>query len=83
MHLRSLAPLLAVTLLAASCSNSEEAVPATTAAPTTAAPAASQISALDTVPEALQFTSTLVDGTAFDAATLAGGDVLFWFWAPT
>ncbi len=79
MRLRYIAPLLAVTLLAASCSSTEEAA---TAAPTPTAET-SPTSSLDTVPEALQFTSTLVDGTAFDAATLAGGDVLFWFWAPT
>ena len=82
MRLRYIAPLLAVTLLAASCSSTEEAAPAATAAPTPTAET-SPASSLNTVPEALQFTSTLVDGTAFDAATLAGGDVLFWFWAPT
>jgi PBP1b-binding outer membrane lipoprotein LpoB len=83
MRLTLIAPILAAILLAAGCSSTEEAAPAATAAPTTAAPETSPASALDTVPEALQFTSTLVDGTAFDAATLAGGDVLFWFWAPT
>ena len=82
MRLRLIAPLLIAILLAAGCSSTEEAAPATTATPTTTTET-SQISALDTVPEALQFTSTLVDGTTFDAATLAGGDVLFWFWAPT
>lgn len=35
------------------------------------------------VPEQLQFTTrTVADGESFDAATLAGQDVILWFWAP-
>ena len=34
------------------------------------------------IPEMLNFTSVLVDGSEFDAATLGGEDVLFWFWDP-
>ena len=34
------------------------------------------------IPEMLKFTSVLVDGSEFDAATLSGEDVLFWFWDP-
>jgi thiol-disulfide isomerase/thioredoxin len=35
------------------------------------------------VPEQLQFsTTTVVDGEAFDAATLAGKNTILWFWAP-
>jgi len=34
------------------------------------------------IPEMLKFTSVLVDGSEFDAATLGGEDVLFWFWDP-
>ncbi len=34
------------------------------------------------VPEALAFTGTTVDGAAFDGATLAGKPVVMWFWAP-
>lgn len=33
-------------------------------------------------PEVLAFTADTVDGVAFDAATLAGKPVVFWFWAP-
>jgi thiol-disulfide isomerase/thioredoxin len=35
------------------------------------------------VPEKLMFsTTTVVDGTEFDASTLAGKDTILWFWAP-
>ncbi len=35
-----------------------------------------------TVPEILAFTSAKVGGGTFDAASLAGKDTVFWFWAP-
>jgi hypothetical protein len=35
------------------------------------------------VPDTLKFTSKLVGGGDFDAATFAGKKVAFWFWAPT
>ncbi|MEO3742182.1 redoxin domain-containing protein [Plantactinospora sp. B5E13] len=34
-----------------------------------------------TVPEAFRFAATTVDGKPFDAATLRGRPVVFWFWA--
>ena len=34
------------------------------------------------IPEMLNFTSVLVDGSEIDAASLGGEDVLFWFWDP-
>ncbi|WP_026268300.1 redoxin family protein [Micromonospora sp. CNB394] len=42
--------------------------------PTSASPAA--------VPAVLSFTGKTLDGTAFDAAALAGRPVVLWFWAP-
>jgi thiol-disulfide isomerase/thioredoxin len=47
---------------------------ATAGGPTSASPAA--------VPATLAFTGRTLDGTAFDAAALAGRPVLLWFWAP-
>ncbi|MFJ1541511.1 TlpA family protein disulfide reductase [Micromonospora chalcea] len=47
---------------------------ATAGGPTSAPPAA--------VPATLAFTGRTLDGTAFDAAALAGRPVLLWFWAP-
>jgi hypothetical protein len=35
------------------------------------------------VPDILQFTSSLVGGGEIDAAALAGTPTAFWFWAPT
>lgn len=35
------------------------------------------------VPEALQFTATLVGGGEFSGADFADKPTLFWFWAPT
>ncbi len=52
--------------------------PATTAAPATGATA----QAAPETPEILAFTAQGVDGEPFDAARLAGDDVVFWFWAP-
>nr|WP_030503612.1 redoxin family protein [Micromonospora purpureochromogenes] len=47
---------------------------ATAGGPTSAPPAA--------VPATLAFSGRTLDGTAFDAAALAGRPVLLWFWAP-
>ncbi|MCT2276923.1 redoxin family protein [Micromonospora chalcea] len=47
---------------------------ATAGGPTSASPAA--------VPATLAFSGRTLDGTAFDAAALAGRPVLLWFWAP-
>ena len=52
----------------------------TTAAPTTAAPTTA---ASPTVPTILDFEADLIGGGTFRGADLAGGDTLFWFWAPT
>jgi multidrug efflux pump subunit AcrA (membrane-fusion protein) len=52
----------------------------TTAAPTTAAPTTA---ASPTVPAILDFEADLIGGGTFRGADLAGGDTLFWFWAPT
>ncbi|MET7471472.1 redoxin family protein [Micromonospora sp. NPDC005686] len=56
------------------------AVPPASAAasPATATPSASPAPA----PAALSFTGKTLDGTAFDAAALAGRPVVLWFWAP-
>ena len=34
------------------------------------------------VPDELAFTATLIGGGTIDAVSLAGTDVLFWFWTP-
>ena len=52
----------------------------TTAAPTTAAPTTA---ASPTVPTILDFEADLIGGGTFRGADVAGGDTLFWFWAPT
>ncbi|MBL77885.1 MAG: hypothetical protein CL459_02775 [Acidimicrobiaceae bacterium] len=49
---------------------------------TTVTTTASASTAAPTVPELLDFTATLSDGSTFVGADLAGTDVLFWFWAP-
>jgi peroxiredoxin len=55
----------------------------TPAVPPGSAPTASgsQSPAAGTVPPALRFRATTVDGGQFDAATLAGRPVVLWFWA--
>ncbi|MCS5678584.1 MAG: hypothetical protein NZ603_01610 [Acidimicrobiales bacterium] len=68
--------LLVVVCLAGACGGTELVAPPTTAPPTATAPSS-------VVPEVLDFTATLSDGTTFVGADLAGRDVLFWFWAPS
>ena len=68
--------LLVVVCLAGACGGTEVVAPPTTAPPTATAPSSA-------VPEVLDFTATLSDGTTFVGADLAGRDVLFWFWAPS
>ncbi|MDJ0770803.1 MAG: hypothetical protein QNJ12_18560 [Ilumatobacter sp.] len=54
------------------------AAPATTAA----ADEAGAVVPAGDVPEALQFSASLVGGGDIDVAALAGRPVLLWFWAP-
>ena len=68
--------LLVVVCLAGACGGTELVAPPTTAPPTATAPSS-------VVPEVLDFTATLSDGTTCVGADLAGRDVLFWFWAPS
>jgi hypothetical protein len=68
--------LLVVVCLAGACGGTEVVAPPTTAPPTATAPSS-------VVPEVLDFTARLSDGTTFVGADLAGRDVLFWFWAPS
>lgn len=81
------AVLAAVLLTACGTDTDPEADPVGTVADATpTAPSTAQ--ATDTpdqaasVPKALKFTATTSAGDAFDAATLAGKPVVFWFWAP-
>lgn len=47
-----------------------------------AASTAAAASSAQLVPEMLQFTATTLDGTTFDATSLAGKPAVLWFWAP-
>ncbi|RLQ02861.1 redoxin [Micromonospora sp. BL1] len=84
------AAVLAATLAAATaCAGPEPGdragavAPAPPAAASPSGPASAPASASPaTVPAALSFTGKTLDGTAFDAATLAGRPVVLWFWAP-
>lgn len=51
----------------------------TPASPAVASPASASLAS---VPATLSFTGKTLDGTAFDAAALAGRPVVLWFWAP-
>ncbi|MGY4909133.1 redoxin family protein [Micromonospora aurantiaca (nom. illeg.)] len=85
------AAVLAATLAAATaCAAGPEpgardaaVAPAAPAAASPAGPASAPASASPAVvPAALLFTGKTLDGTAFDAAALAGRPVVLWFWAP-
>jgi len=83
--------LLAATLAAATaCAAGPEpgdragaVAPAPPAAASPSGPASAPASTSPAaVPAALSFTGKTLDGTAFDAAALAGRPVVLWFWAP-
>ncbi|WP_435055418.1 redoxin family protein [Micromonospora aurantiaca (nom. illeg.)] len=85
------AAVLAATLAAATaCAAGPEpgdraggVAPAPPAAASPSGPASAPASASPAVvPAALSFTGKTLDGTAFDAAALAGRPVVLWFWAP-
>jgi len=76
---------------AASSSGTASAVtttpPTSTPSPTTSgsagpSPSAATASPAATLPGALAFRATTVDGTAFAGAELAGKKIVLWFWAP-
>jgi len=85
--MRLFAPIVAVSaaavvvLAGCSSSSSEHAasstVPAAMTSQTTPTGADAAVA-----PAQLDFTAELVDGSEFNGATLAGKDVVFWFWAP-
>ncbi|TCB96486.1 redoxin domain-containing protein [Micromonospora zingiberis] len=84
------AALLAVVLAGAGCgadAGAEAAAPGgappagTPAVSAAASPSAGPTGPVS-VPDTLRFTGKALDGTAFDAATLAGRPVVLWFWAP-
>ncbi|MEW2442711.1 TlpA family protein disulfide reductase [Micromonospora marina] len=52
------------------------------ASPAAASPTGPASASPAAVPAALSFTGKTLDGTAFDAAALAGRPVVLWFWAP-
>ncbi|MEU8338733.1 redoxin family protein [Micromonospora tulbaghiae] len=54
----------------------------TSPAPASPAVASPASASLASVPATLSFTGKTLDGTAFNAATLAGRPVVLWFWAP-
>ncbi|MFC0002871.1 TlpA family protein disulfide reductase [Micromonospora siamensis] len=58
------------------------APPGATAAGAAPPPGTSTPAAPATVPQALRFTGTTLDGGSFSAAGLAGRPVVLWFWAP-
>ena len=66
--------LLAAALVAALAGCGQAAAPA--------APPPAPAASAGAAPASLAFTGRTLDGTAFDAATLAGKPTILWFWAP-
>ncbi len=80
----TMAPSTTTTIPPSTTSTTTAPAGSTTIPPTTTVTTtASNSTAPPTVPELLDFTATLSDGSTFVGADLAGTDVLFWFWAPT
>ena len=79
----TMAPSTTATITPSTTSTTTAPADSTTTTTTTVATTASTSTAPPTVPELLDFTATLSDGSTFVGADLAGTDVLFWFWAPT
>ncbi|HCB34331.1 MAG TPA: hypothetical protein DEP69_04005 [Acidimicrobiaceae bacterium] len=89
------AALLAAALLAGACGSSTSDVPVNAAAaepdevPSTSAaasagtaPSPAQPDLVETRPAVLQLARTQLDGAVFDPDSVAGRNVLLWFWAP-
>jgi thiol-disulfide isomerase/thioredoxin len=85
-RIKALISAAAVTAALAGCG--QAATPGAAAQPAAAQPAGAQPAAVQAgaaagaVPATLKFTGKTLDGTAFDAATLAGKPTILWFWAP-
>lgn len=80
----TMAPSTTTTITPSTTSTTAAPAGSTTITPTTTVTTtASASTAAPTVPELLDFSATLSDGSTFVGADLAGTDVLFWFWAPT
>lgn len=91
-----LATLVPLAVLLGACgqdvtTTAEEAAPADSSSPTGStadtpasdkSPEKTPGSSQQATPELLDFTSTTVDGEAFDGASLAGRPTVLWFWAP-
>lgn len=71
-----IAAVSAAAVVLAGCTSAGSEHAASSAVP------ASVTSSSSPAPAQLDFTAQLVDGSEFDGATLAGKDVVFWFWAP-
>ncbi len=78
---------LAVALLSTACSSgTPSATPDTGSAATGSAAQSSDENETPTAyegPFELEFTATLIGGDPFDGTSVAGRDVLLWFWAPS
>ena len=83
----TMAPSTTTTITPSTTSTTAAPAGSTTITPTTTVTTvtttASASTAAPTIPELLDFSATLSDGSTFVGADLAGTDVLFWFWAPT
>lgn len=85
----AIAAAVLTTGLTAGCGNGEDdgadsaAVRPSASAPRAAAPSTREPSGRSrNVPRQLRFEAATLDGGPFDGADLAGGPVVFWFWAP-
>jgi hypothetical protein len=82
---RDVGIFVALTLLAAACtSGSHDTAPATDVGAVSESSRTSESEPVPyEIPVELEFTATLVGGEPFDGTSVAGQDVLFWFWTPT
>ena len=77
------AGLMGLVLLTACGGGQDSSAPPPTPSPATVVAPASTTAAPTTVPAILDFEADLIGGGTLRGADLAGGDTLFWFWAPT
>ena len=87
---RTVGILVVLTLLGTACSSGTPDTAPTTESPSrtaSAGAASEQRGPAEPVPYEvpfeLEFTATLIGGDPFDGTSVAGKDVLFWFWAPS
>lgn len=81
-HVRRLALVLTLLLVAAACSARPTQLPTVGGTDGPHAPPTADGPTTAGVPQALAFSADTIEGDPFDGGAYAGQDLMIWFWAP-